>query len=85
MEKKKPFTQNLKEEAGTVLERAKAKAQVAKGVVKETVGKATDNTKLKAEGKIDQAAGKAKDAAAKVKDASRDAAEKVKKEIHKKR
>ena len=84
MIKKKPFSQNIKEEAGTVLERAKAKTQVAKGIVKETIGKVTDNTKLKAEGKIDQAAGKAKDTAAQVKDAARDAGEKISKELRKK-
>jgi uncharacterized protein YjbJ (UPF0337 family) len=85
MEKKKPFTQNFKEEAKTALDRTKAKAQEAKGVVKEAYGKATDNTKLKAEGKIDQVVGKAKDATAKAKDAARDAAEKVQKETFKKR
>ena len=84
MAQKKSFAQNIKEETGTVLERAKAKTQGAKGLVKETIGKVTDNTKLKAEGKIDQAAGKAKDAAAKVKDAARDAGEKINKEMHKK-
>ena len=84
MDKKKSVGQNLKEEAATALERTKANAQQAKGVVKEAVGKATDNTKLKAEGKMDQIAGKAKDAAAQVKDAARDAAEKINKEMHKK-
>lgn len=84
MVKQKSVAQNIKEETGTVLERAKAKSQVAKGHVKETIGKVTDNPKLKAEGKIDQAAGKAKDAAAKVKDAARDAGEKINKEMHKK-
>lgn len=84
MDKKKSFDKNLKEEAETALERSKAKAQVAKGVVKEAAGKATDNTKLKVEGKIDQIAGKTKDAAAKVKDAARDASEKINKEMHKK-
>lgn len=84
MDKKKSVGQNLKEEAATALERTKANAQQAKGVVKEALGKATDNPKLKAEGKIDQVAGKTKDAAAQVKDAARDAAEKINKEMHKK-
>jgi uncharacterized protein YjbJ (UPF0337 family) len=84
MDKKKSFAQNLKGEAATALERSKANAQVAKGVVKEAVGKATDNPKLKAEGKMDQIAGKTKDSVAQVKDAARDAAEKVNKEMHKK-
>lgn len=84
MDKKKLYAQNFKEEAGTAFERAKAKAQEFKGVVKEAVGKATDNNRLKAEGKVDQVLGKAKDTAAKVKDAARDAAEKVQKELNKK-
>ena len=84
MDKKKSVGQNLKEEAATALERTKANAQQAKGVVKEALGKATDNPKLKAEGKIDQVAGKTKDSVAKLKDAVRDTAEKVHKEIHKK-
>jgi uncharacterized protein YjbJ (UPF0337 family) len=74
---KKPFTQNLKEEAETILERTKAKAQEAKGDVKVAIGKATDNTKMKVEGHADQVAGKAKDAIARAKDAARDAAEKL--------
>lgn len=84
MDKKKSVGQNLKEEAATALERTKANAQQAKGVVKEALGKATDNPKLKAEGKIDQVAGKTKNSVAKLKDAVRDTAEKVHKEIHKK-
>lgn len=83
MDKRKPFTQNLKEEAEAALEKTKAKAQQAKGAVKDAVGKATDNAKLKTECKIDQAAGKAKDAVAQIKDATRDAAEKVREELHK--
>ena len=85
MDKKKPLAKNLKEEAATALEKTKAKAQVAKGVVKEAFGKATNNTKLEVEGKADKVAGKAKGAAAKVKDAVNDAAEKVKKQAPKKR
>jgi len=74
---KKPFTQNLKEEAETILERTKAKAQEAKGDIKVAIGKATDNTRMKVEGQADQVAGKAKDFAARAKDAARDAAEKL--------
>jgi len=84
MDTKKPFTQNLKEEAKTALDRTKAKSQEAKGVVKETVGKITDNPRLKAEGKADKFAGKVKDAVAQVIDASHDASEKAQKELHKK-
>ena len=84
MDKKKPFTKNLKEEAGTALEKTKAKAQEAEGVVKEAAGKATDNTKMKVEGHADQFAGKAKDAAAKAKDSAHDADEKLQKDKHNK-
>ena len=84
MSHKKSVTQNLKEETNTALDRTQAKAQEAKGMVKEAVGKATDNPKLKVEGKADQAAGKIKDAVAHAKDASRDAGEKIHKEMHKK-
>ncbi|NLO15835.1 MAG: CsbD family protein [Clostridiales bacterium] len=52
--------------------------------MKEAVGKTTNNSKLKTEGKVDRAAGKVKDAAAKTKDAARDATEKIQKELHKK-
>ena len=84
MDHKKPIAQNVKEESKTALDRTKAKAQEAKGVVKEAAGKLTDNPKLKAEGKADQFVGKVKDAVAKVVDASHDAGEKVQKELHKK-
>jgi uncharacterized protein YjbJ (UPF0337 family) len=46
-----------------------AKADQVKGKVKETVGDATDDHSMEAEGKGDQAKGKVKDAAEKVKDA----------------
>ena len=84
MDKKKPVSKNLKEETQTAVDRTKAKSQEAKGVVKEAVGKMTDNPKLKAEGRIDQVVGKVKDAAARTKDAVHDAGEKVHKELHKK-
>lgn len=82
--KKKSFGKNLKEEAQTVLDKTKAKAQEAKGAIKEAVGKATGNTKMKAEGQADKVIGKAKGAVADTKDAVRDAAEKVKKDLNKK-
>ncbi len=41
MPDKKSVAQNLKEEAGTLAEKTKAKAQKATGAVKEAVGKAT--------------------------------------------
>lgn len=46
-------------------------AQDAKGHVKETAGKATDNTRLEAEGKADQAEANLKKAGENVKDAFR--------------
>ncbi len=44
----------------------------AKGKVKETVGDMTDNEKLEAEGKLDQAKGDMKSAAEKAKDSVKD-------------
>jgi uncharacterized protein YjbJ (UPF0337 family) len=82
--KKKSFGKNLKQEAQTVLDKTKAKAQEAKGVMKEAVGKATGDTKMKAEGQADKAIGKAKGAVADTKDAVRDAAETIRKDLHKK-
>ncbi|RGE20392.1 CsbD family protein [Leucobacter sp. wl10] len=49
-------------------DRIKAAADKVTGQVKETVGKATDNDELVAEGKADQAKGHVKDKAADVKD-----------------
>lgn len=48
------------------------KAQEVSGKVKESVGNATDNPDLKAEGYKDQAAAKAKQAGENVKDAAKD-------------
>jgi uncharacterized protein YjbJ (UPF0337 family) len=48
---------------------AKNEAQVAKGSVKEKVGKATKNRSLEAKGKKDKAVGNLKQAGKKVKDA----------------
>lgn len=45
----------------------------AKGAIKEAVGKATDNRKLQAEGKMDKAGGHVQDKVGKAKDAARDA------------
>ena len=50
-------------------DKAKNSAQRAKGKVKETVGKATGNDKLRAKGKSDQTKGNLKQAGEKVKDA----------------
>lgn len=44
-----------------------------KGKVKEAVGDMTDNEKLEAEGKLDQAKGDLRSAAEKVKDSAKDA------------
>jgi uncharacterized protein YjbJ (UPF0337 family) len=52
-------------------DKAKNVAQQAKGKVKETAGKATDNKRLQAKGKADQAKGKLKQTGEKAKDAFR--------------
>lgn len=77
MDKMKSFTQNARNKAGTAVDKAKAKAQEVRGVIKETVGKVTDNPKLKTEGKVDQVAGKTKGAVARGIDAARDAVKKA--------
>jgi uncharacterized protein YjbJ (UPF0337 family) len=51
------------------IDKAKDKAEVAKGSVKETAGKATDDPALVAEGKVDKVSGNLKQAGEKVKDA----------------
>lgn len=48
------------------------RADVIKGKVKETVGRASDDPVLEAEGKGDQAAGHIKQAGEKIKDAVKD-------------
>jgi uncharacterized protein YjbJ (UPF0337 family) len=53
----------------SAIDKAKDKAQAAKGQVKEAAGKATDDRSLEAEGKGDQVAGNLKQAGEKVKDA----------------
>ncbi|WP_081709994.1 CsbD family protein [Arthrobacter sp. 35W] len=50
-------------------DRVESAADKLKGTVKEAAGKLTDNDKLEAEGKADQAKGKLKDAVEDVKDA----------------
>ncbi|MBB5867651.1 uncharacterized protein YjbJ (UPF0337 family) [Allocatelliglobosispora scoriae] len=47
-------------------------AQDVKGKAKEALGDATDNDRLEAEGKLDQAGASAKQAGEKVKDAAKD-------------
>jgi len=46
-------------------------AKTAKGTMKVAIGKATGNTKLRAEGAVDKAVGKAQNAVGKAKDAAR--------------
>lgn len=66
---------NARREIGVALSAAdkmKNAAESAKGKVKETAGEATDNKKLEAEGKFDQAKADAKKAGEDVKDAFTD-------------
>ncbi len=53
----------------SAIDKAKNKAQAAKGQVKEAAGKATNDNSLEAEGKGDQVAGNLKQAGEKLKDA----------------
>ena len=53
----------------SLLDKAKNKAQEAKGHLKETAGKATNNPDLEAEGTLDKVAGDLKQAGEKIKDA----------------
>ena len=53
----------------SAIDKAKDKAQEAKGHVEEAAGKATDDKSLEYEGKGDKAAGNLKQAGEKVKDA----------------
>jgi uncharacterized protein YjbJ (UPF0337 family) len=52
-----------------IVDKAKDKAQAAKGDVKDKVGGATDDRSMQAEGKADKAKGNLKQAGEKVKDA----------------
>jgi uncharacterized protein YjbJ (UPF0337 family) len=51
------------------VDKSKNTAQRAKGKVKETVGKATGNERLRRQGKVDQMKGKIKQTGEKIKDA----------------
>jgi uncharacterized protein YjbJ (UPF0337 family) len=57
-------------------EHIKGAADTVKGAVKDTVGAATGDTKMQAEGKLDKAKGEAHNVAGDVKDAVRDATDK---------
>ena len=57
-------------------EHIKGAADKVKGAVKDTVGKATGDTKMQAEGKLDKAKGAAHNVAGDVKDVARDATDK---------
>ncbi len=50
------------------MDKAKNKAQITKGKVKEAAGKSTGNKKLEAKGNADQVKGKAKQVGEKAKD-----------------
>ena len=52
-----------------LVDKAKDKAQAAKGDVKDKVGEATDDESMQAEGKADKAKGNLKQAGEKLKDA----------------
>jgi len=54
-------------------------AKKAKGAVKEVVGKATGNAKLRAKGRLEKAEGTVQNAIGGVKDAARNALKKLKK------
>lgn len=58
-------------------------ADKAKGAVKETVGKAVGNDRLRAEGAADKAKGDVKQTAGKVADAARDAVNRASDSFHK--
>ncbi|MFE9559062.1 CsbD family protein [Streptomyces sp. NPDC006692] len=53
-------------------EKMKAKAEQAKGKVKETAGRAVGNERLEAEGRVEQAKGDARQAKEKIKDVLKD-------------
>lgn len=52
-------------------EHVKSAADKAAGATKEAIGKATDNKKMQAEGKIDKAKGEAREVLGDAKDAAR--------------
>jgi len=51
------------------IDKSKNNAQIAKGKIKETTGRATGNDKLEADGEVDQIKGHLKQAGEKAKDA----------------
>jgi uncharacterized protein YjbJ (UPF0337 family) len=63
------FRSQPKETVMGAIDKAKDKAQAAKGTVKEKAGKATNDRSLEAKGKGDKASGNLKQAGEKVKDA----------------
>lgn len=58
----------VQKSAGTAVTHAKNAAEVAKGKVKSTTGKAVGDRRLQAEGKIDEAKGRVKQAGQNVKE-----------------
>jgi uncharacterized protein YjbJ (UPF0337 family) len=58
----------VKKSVGSAATHAKNAAEVAKGKVKSTTGKAVGDHRLQAEGKIDEAKGRVKQAGQKVKE-----------------
>jgi uncharacterized protein YjbJ (UPF0337 family) len=53
----------------TIATKIAHKAEATKGTLKKLIGRATGNTRLRAEGRVDQFTGNTKQAGAKVKDA----------------
>jgi uncharacterized protein YjbJ (UPF0337 family) len=53
----------------SIVKKIAHKAEATKGAVKKYFGRATGNTRLRTEGRVDQAKGNTKQAGAKVKDA----------------
>ncbi|CRM78758.1 CsbD-like family protein [Pseudomonas sp. FH4] len=62
---------------GSTADKAKGLANEAIGNIKQGIGKATDNTKLEAEGKIQEKKGEAQQAVGKVKDAVKNTVDKA--------
>ena len=62
---------------GSTADKAKGLANEAIGTIKQGVGKATDNPKLQAEGKIQEKKGEAQQAVGKVKDAVKNTVDKA--------
>jgi uncharacterized protein YjbJ (UPF0337 family) len=64
-----PDITDTKESAMSIGKKIAHKAQAAKGAAKKYVGRATGNTRLRTEGRVDQFTGNTKQAGDKVKDA----------------